>query len=846
LGHTFLARSLGLFFLFAAALPLEGQSSQGYVGAQACAKCHTTIQHEWAESRHAKMMQLATESSVKGDFAQTKLELHGAIYLLENKNNNFFITESDLTGKLWQHRVEYTLGERRLQHYLTTLPDGRIIVLPPTWDILRKKWVHELDVDNPEASGADIQIWNKSCYGCHVSREEKNFDLENLRYHTTWQDLGINCESCHGPGSEHIAKASSVKAMDAATKASVKAAILNPVRLDPIRSTMVCAQCHSFRDVYAEGFPAGANYYDYFVPVMEYRLGPSDDPAYWPDGRPRWYSNEALGLWQSECFLKGGATCVTCHSRAHSINIDRNPQLRRDNNALCTGCHKALATNVAAHTHHPAGSPGSSCIECHMPATVVGLNARMRDHSLSVPVPENTIRHNIPNACNLCHQDKDAQWTLQRMTTWYGENQKSQQELIARADAFTEARNGDATAIPSLLQILSDPSGGPFIRANAAGYLGNFPNDPSAYDAVLQAFKDGEPLVRATAAEALKPRAAQREAVAPELVALLKDPVRGVRLSAATALVAMGVRPFPGEDGERFERAKEIYATRADLNSDDAGQQLAAGKFYFLSGNLDRAAAAFRATLKLDPTIPAQYYLARTLAEKGDMQEARKILSDIPENDPQYNAAQRLLAEIEAKESAQAAAQPESSAAQSGAQAQAKFLDGQLLYQQEYYGAALQDFEEALQLAPQAEWATKAQVYRAICLEKLGRTSEAEAAIQALSGKLEARNDLDLQLAYAELLYETGRAEEALKQIDAVIGTAPQAPMAYFWRGKVLLQLHRIDEAAKAEEESIRLLPEFPPAHNLLVRIYQLQGRTKEAAEQAAWLRDYQRRMESR
>ena len=68
--------------------------------------------------------------------------------------------------------------------------------------------------------------------------------------------------------------------------------------------------------------------------------------------------------------------------------------------------------------------------------------------------------------------------------------------------------------------------------------------------------------------------------------------------------------------------------------------------------------------------------------------------------------------------------------------------------------------------------------------------------------------------------------------------------MAHFWRARLLLQLHRPNEAAAAAEQSVRLLPNLPVAHNLLLRIYQMQGRTKEAAEQAEWLRDYQRRLQ--
>jgi len=316
-------------------------------------------------------------------------------------------------------------------------------------------------------------------------------------------------------------------------------------------------------------------------------------------------------------------------------------------------------------------------------------------------------------------------------------------------------------------------------------------------------------------------------------------------MSAAIAMVAMGVRPFPGEDGERFERAKDLYRARAALDSDDAQQQLAAGKFFFLSGDMAGAANAFRATLKLDPSISAQYYLGRSLAEKGDYQSARRILDAIPRDDRQFDVAQRLLAEIAAKEPSNSETQPESGASHEAADAQARFLDGQVRFQSGQFGAALKDFEQALQLTPKAAWATKAQIYRAISLEKLGRTAEAETAMQALSEQPETRQNVDFQLAYIELLFETGRPEEALKRVDEVIAKVPNTPMAQFWRAKVLLELNRTGEAASAAEESIRLLPEFPEAHNLLLKIYQKQGRTKEAAQQAEWLRDYERRKES-
>lgn len=626
----------GLFILTAVAL--QAAAVPAYVGEAACVKCHSGIASQWFSSRHSKMVQPATVASVQGDFTRGVVKLRGDPYTLAQRNGIFYITESYLTGKPVEHRVDYTLGNRRIQLYLTTLADGRIIVLPPSWDILRKQWFHDLDIDDPEDEpGVQTQLWNKSCYSCHVSQEEKNFDPEKNVYNTKWLNFGTNCERCHGPGSEHVAHYSTSAS---STKPRVPDIVLQ-TRLDGARNTMVCAQCHSFRDIYVQGFAAGADYYSYFMPVLEYNLAESGDPAYWPDGRTRRFSNDAFGLWQSECYLKGRVTCVGCHVEAHATEIERNPQLRPDANALCTRCHEAIGKTLSAHTHHAPSSAGSSCVECHMPRTVVSIKAEIRDHSMSVPVPENTIRHNIPNACNQCHKDRDAQWTLARMNQWY--SPQSRQKLIRRADTFAAARKNDPGSVANLLAILAAPAEGPLVRGNAVGYLGRFASDPRVFPALRIALTDAEPLVRALAAQAMVPNPAERPVAAAALIPLLADPAGIVRMRALAALIGLGVRELPGEDGERLKSARQLYDARAALNTDDAAQQLAAGKFYFLSADPDRAIAAFRASLKLDPATEAQYLLAGAYAEKNNLMEARKILEAIPPNDPQYEKAQRLL-----------------------------------------------------------------------------------------------------------------------------------------------------------------------------------------------------------
>jgi predicted CXXCH cytochrome family protein len=619
-------------FLTLAAL---GAAGPDYVGMASCAKCHAEIHSQWTHSRHSKMVQPATKESVQGDFKLALVKLRGATFGLRERDGVFYISETYLTGKLQEHRVEYTLGNRRIQHYLTTLADGKVIVLPPSWDITRKGWFHNLDIADPdEVEGVQVQVWNKMCYSCHVSQQEKNFDVEKNEYKTSWLDFGTNCERCHGPGSEHAA--------DPRTSHMVM-----QTRLDATRNTTVCAQCHSFRDMFAKGFAAGGDYYNYFLPILEYNQPRDKDPAYWADGRTRRFSNDAYGLWQSECFLKGGATCVACHSAVHQVEIEKNPQLRPTANALCTRCHTSIGEAIAAHTHHAPGNAGSSCIECHMPRTVYSIKAEIRDHSMSIPVPENTVNHGIPNACNLCHKDRDANWSMKQMGAWYGD--RSGQKLIRRADTFALAGKGDPRAIAGLLAILAEPAEGPLVRANAVGHLSQFSNDPTVFSALEKALSDGEPVVRAVAALRIQPGPIDKDAAMKALARSLGDSETTVRVSAAATLVALGVRELPGEDGQRFERAKELFRARAEANSDDAEQEIGAGRFYYLIGDIPRAISAFRTSLRIDPESPAHYMLAAAYIQKGDVEKAREVLLTIRRTDSEYEKAQRLLKAIAAQ-----------------------------------------------------------------------------------------------------------------------------------------------------------------------------------------------------
>jgi tetratricopeptide (TPR) repeat protein len=187
-------------------------------------------------------------------------------------------------------------------------------------------------------------------------------------------------------------------------------------------------------------------------------------------------------------------------------------------------------------------------------------------------------------------------------------------------------------------------------RANAVGYLGNFPADPVALRALMEALADPEPLVRAIAARSLNPAPADRSQAGPALGALLRDPVAAVRINAAVTLIGLGMRQPPSEYIEPLELAEQLFRARAALNADDAEQDMAAGRFYLLLAEPAAAVTALQTSLKLDPQIPVQYLLGGAYAAEGNLAAAKEILEAIPARDSQYQKAQRLLQKIAEQE----------------------------------------------------------------------------------------------------------------------------------------------------------------------------------------------------
>ena len=633
-----------------------------FVGSQTCRSCHASTHSGWSNGRHSRMLQEARPESVLPRFEGVQT-LRGKEYRLERDGDAFFVIERYVQDTPTRRRVDYTLGSRRVQHYLSRLDDGRIVVLPPSYDIEKKEWFHNLDIVDLEETGeVKLQVWNTNCYGCHVSGEEKKFDPATKTFRTTWTDFGTSCERCHGPGKAHAAKYATTKkggtesatvetraVLSPSSTADRETLIVHPRRLDAETSTTLCAQCHSLRDVTQTGFSGGSNYYDYFTPLLEYAQKRNHDPAYWPNGRPRRFSNDAVAFWQSQCYLKGGATCIGCHTDVHEPDIDRNSTLAEKQDGLCAGCHQEIAALGSKHSHHEPSAGGAkgapvTCVSCHMPRTSISLRHRMPDHTISVPAPLNTKRFKIPNACNECHKDKSADWSEAKLAAWFPEGRRKQ--TVADAVAFSLGVNRDPLGLDPLVQIAGDAARPPLVRANALGHLRGY-KDAAATSALLAGARESHPMIRVAALLSLTDQG-RIAAVRAAMERGLTDERRTVRMAAALGLLNAGVRPA-GEDAlaRGLTSAMRDHAARAAFLRDDPVSQLDLGKMFFLAGDWKSAETSVRGALELDPKTPgANYFLGLATLGQGRVGEAKAILRSVDRKDPHRKDAETVLAKL--------------------------------------------------------------------------------------------------------------------------------------------------------------------------------------------------------
>jgi len=597
------------------ALLLLAPPANGFVGSARCGQCHK-LQHErWQADWHRRALAPATSASVIAAFAPGTSHGQGASLVEMSRDaSGFSMTAAGRDGTRRSWPAAWAIGGRRMQDFLTPFPDGRLQVLPVYWHATKSEWVDyttlkqgPLDRQHPFFWTNYARTFNKECLACHVTGEEIGWNEAKGVFETTWKEPGVACERCHGAGGRHA-------------KAGTAATIVRPTALPPDRGAAICASCHSLRAPHASAFSSRATLrpgqafdevYEPLTPI----LGPHDlSGDFFLDGRPSVGSMESTALAQSACARKGGVTCFTCHTAPHGKGglSEMKPAARTDE--VCLTCHPSLARKE--HTFHAAGTPGSRCVDCHMPATVVGVLDPQRDHAIGIPVPENARDFDIPDACASCHAVKGPEWAIAQLASHgFDPRKRGPRIRLARATSAWKAQSLDAE--PALLDVLADRTVPELLRANAASGLGSVVRSPSARDAteeLIRALDDPSLVVATRAARSLGMRMDRSGADAlARAVSSRRDPLAQ---SAAMALLDL--------DLARGTRAVATLLRRATLAKDHR-LSTAMAIVELRRGNAPEAVRRLEAAIADRPDyVNARQLLADVLRKLGRIEEAKR------------------------------------------------------------------------------------------------------------------------------------------------------------------------------------------------------------------------------
>jgi tetratricopeptide (TPR) repeat protein len=563
------------------------RAAVGYSGSLTCRSCHERFYRLWSTSHHGLAMQPFTATLAQEQLAPQTRDIVVADHRYRAEPDKGQVRETSPDGEV-VHPIAHVMGGKNVFFFLTPYQRGRLQVLPVAYDRRQQEWYdlagsglrHFTDVAEQAVHWTDPELtFNTSCYGCHVSQLSSNYDLASDSYRTTWAEPGINCETCHGPGGEHIRVAQEARA--GKLPADWRLIVTRGFSHD--QKNEMCAPCHARMSPLARGFRPGERYFDAFDLVAW------ESRDFHADGRDLG-ENYTFTAWRSSpCAKSGQLDCLHCHT---SSGRTRWPEPAQANQA-CLPCHETRVREAVAHSRHPEGK--TTCIDCHMPKTEFARMVRS-DHSMRPPAPAATLAFASPNACNLCHRDKDAAWSDRQVRAWH--QRDYQAPVLRRGALIAAARKGDFSELAAMLAAVGGAGRDEVMAVSLLRLLRACPSDDK-WPVVLAALKDPSPWVRAAAAESAG------EHLVPDveaaLLATTRDAVRLPRVRAANALASLRTSDVPV--GLRADLAAATGELEASLGArpDDFAAQYDLGRLYASRGDTARAIAAYEVATRLRP-----------------------------------------------------------------------------------------------------------------------------------------------------------------------------------------------------------------------------------------------------
>lgn len=574
-----------------------------YAGSKSCASCHEQAYGAWRASHHALAEREIDHAQDRVAFVPPSSVRHGTLDSdFREVDKKFEVVTVGADGKRRPHVPQRVIGVAPLYQMVVPGERGRFQVTSLAYDPAKNQWFDVFgDEDRqPHEWGFWAQrgmTWNSMCAACHMTALDKGYDVESDSYSTTWKEMGVGCEACHGPYAEHVAWYQEHSEMQPWPD--------RPVRTpDTILDT--CGSCHARRTELTPAYVPGEKFTDHYRPVM-----PDEPEIYYPDGQVKEEDYEYVSFVSSRMYTEG-VRCIHCHE-PHS------GKLRLQGNALCLSCHKTKIDPVS-HSHHDINGEGGQCMNCHMPLTTYMQRHPRRDHGFTIPDPLLTRESKIPNACNRCHTDKTVDWAIDAVEKWYGP--RMERSTRARARKIAQAQEGKAESVEYLIRMVEHEKS-PIWRGVAANLLGPWIFDEHVRASFLKWLSNPEPLVRAAAVRAFSfmPMGAKR------VEHLLDDVSRLVRIEAAWANRSM--LDVTSDTGKELLRHLDVIA-------DQPPGMLQRGMFALERGDPGRARKWIERAIEWDPnSAPLYHALAIVYSKLALPHKAIEVLEKSEQIEPQ-------------------------------------------------------------------------------------------------------------------------------------------------------------------------------------------------------------------
>jgi len=466
------------------------------------------------------------------------------------------------------------------------------------------------------------QNWDSMCAFCHSTGLKKTFDIDSKTFATTWAEINVACEACHGPASRHVEWAGSDgddngddvgKGFSARFDERVGVSwTLNPdsgnSRRNRPRLTDVeintCAACHSRRGQIDSQPEPGTELLDGFRPAL---IG---FPLYHVDGQIRDEVYVYGSFLQSRMYQQG-VTCSDCHD-PHSL------QLRAPGPQVCLQCHAAETFASTEHHLHPVGSAGADCIECHMPATTYMQVDARHDHSFRIPRPDLSTVFNTPNACANCHADQGAQWAADVLQAngKLRDTDHWQEKLAIILSSRAGARElADELAVDETVPAIVRAS--VIVQAQAYG-------DAALLERLATQAASTDSLVRWAVARLLQ--GAPPPMVAKYAPPLLEDTVKSVRIAAANALVAVDLELLPVHSQQVLQAVLDEYIEAELVSNERAEAHINIGNLQRRLRRPEKSERAYRTALDLNPFFVPAYVNLADLYREQDREASSEAL----------------------------------------------------------------------------------------------------------------------------------------------------------------------------------------------------------------------------